>query len=62
MIGSWSGSYAPHTAPNKWTNSLKIFRAWAAGGPVKYGQCFTFAATLCTLMRLLGVPCRPVSN
>ncbi len=62
MIGNWSGQYAPFTSPNAWTNSLKVFRAWVLSGPVKFGQCFTFAATLCTLMRLLGVPCRPVSN
>jgi len=62
MIGNWSGSYKPFVAPSKWTGSLPIFRAWLNGGPVKWGQCFTFAATLTTVMRLLGVPCRPVSN
>jgi hypothetical protein len=58
----WSRSYKPFVAPSKWTGSLPIFHAWLNGGPVKWGQCFTFAATLTTVMRLLGVPCRPVSN
>merc|ERR1719382_1594038 len=62
MIGNWSGKYTPFVAPTKWTNSLDVFRKWKESGPVKYGQCFTFAAVLTTVMRCVGVPCRPVSN
>ena len=62
MIGNWSGQYKPHVAPNKWTGSLPVLRAWVNGGPVKYGQCFTFAGCLTTVCRTLGLACRPISN
>uniref|UniRef100_A0A3Q2T560 Protein-glutamine gamma-glutamyltransferase E-like n=1 Tax=Fundulus heteroclitus TaxID=8078 RepID=A0A3Q2T560_FUNHE len=29
---------------------------------VKYGQCWVFAGVMCSVMRLLGIPCRVVTN
>ena len=62
MIGNWSGNYEPYVAPSKWQGSLAVFEKWVESGPVRWGQCFTFAGCLTTVMRCLGVACRPVSN
>lgn len=47
-----------------WTGSGDILRQWSktAHRPVKYGQCWVFAAVMCTVMRVLGIPCRVVTN
>ncbi|XP_042349937.1 transglutaminase 5, like [Plectropomus leopardus] len=64
LKGNWTGSYKDGVPPSSWTGSGDILTQWAASGysPVKYGQCWVFAAVMCTVMRALGIPCRVVTN
>ncbi|XP_042091270.1 protein-glutamine gamma-glutamyltransferase Z isoform X1 [Ovis aries] len=64
LQGNWGEDYSRGVSPLEWTGSVAILRQWAARGgqPVKYGQCWVFAAVMCTVMRCLGVPTRVVSN
>ncbi|KAM7402423.1 hypothetical protein PAMP_017665 [Pampus punctatissimus] len=64
LKGNWSGNYKQGVHPSMWTGSGDILRQWAQAGysPVEYGQCWVFAAVMCTVMRVLGIPCRVVTN
>ncbi|XP_042260194.1 transglutaminase 5, like [Thunnus maccoyii] len=64
LKGNWSGSFKEGVHPSTWTGSGDILRQWALTDyrPVKYGQCWVFAAVMCTVMRVLGIPCRVVTN
>lgn len=64
LKGNWTGDYKEGVHPSKWTGSGDILTQWAQSGykPVKYGQCWVFAAVMCTVMRVLGIPCRVVTN
>nr|XP_019581095.1 PREDICTED: protein-glutamine gamma-glutamyltransferase Z [Rhinolophus sinicus] len=64
LQGNWGEDYSLGVSPLVWNGSVAILRQWAARGgqPVKYGQCWVFAAVMCTVMRCLGVPTRVVSN
>lgn len=64
LKGKWSGGFKQGVNPSTWTGSGEILRQWAKTGysPVKYGQCWVFAAVMCTVMRVLGIPCRVVTN
>ncbi|XP_068598549.1 transglutaminase 5, like [Brachionichthys hirsutus] len=64
LKGNWSGDFKQGVHPSSWTGSGEILRQWAQTGhsPVKYGQCWVFAAVMCTVMRVLGIPCRIVTN
>uniref|UniRef100_A0A8C6SS32 protein-glutamine gamma-glutamyltransferase n=1 Tax=Neogobius melanostomus TaxID=47308 RepID=A0A8C6SS32_9GOBI len=64
LTGKWSGDYKDGINPAVWTGSGDILRQWVKSGysAVKYGQCWVFAAVMCTVMRVLGVPCRVVTN
>ncbi|XP_037535760.1 transglutaminase 5, like [Nematolebias whitei] len=64
LKGNWSEDFKEGVNPSKWTGSGDILRQWAKFGhnPVKYGQCWVFAAVMCTVMRVLGIPCRVVTN
>ncbi|KAM9361601.1 transglutaminase 5, like [Symphorus nematophorus] len=64
LKGKWSGDFKQGVNPSVWTGSGDILRQWAESGyrPVKYGQCWVFAAVMCTVMRVLGIPCRVVTN
>ncbi|TMS19085.1 Protein-glutamine gamma-glutamyltransferase E [Larimichthys crocea] len=64
LQGRWSGSFAGGVLPSHWTGSYAILRQWLLNffRPVKYGQCWVFAAVMCSVMRLLGIPCRVVTN
>ncbi|XP_030277235.1 transglutaminase 5, like isoform X1 [Sparus aurata] len=64
LKGNWSGDYKQGVHPSLWTGSSDILRQWTQSGfsPVKYGQCWVFAAVMCTVMRVLGIPCRVVTN
>ncbi|XP_039744474.1 protein-glutamine gamma-glutamyltransferase Z [Pteropus medius] len=64
LQGNWGEDYSLGVSPLEWNGSVAILRQWSAKGgqPVKYGQCWVFAAVMCTVMRCLGVPSRVVSN
>uniref|UniRef100_A0A8C4M1H8 protein-glutamine gamma-glutamyltransferase n=2 Tax=Equus asinus TaxID=9793 RepID=A0A8C4M1H8_EQUAS len=64
LQGNWGEDYSMGVSPLEWNGSVAILRQWSARGgqPVKYGQCWVFAAVMCTVMRCLGVPTRVVSN
>ncbi|XP_077459899.1 transglutaminase 5, like isoform X2 [Stigmatopora argus] len=64
LQGNWSGDFSGGVNASSWTGSGEILTSWARSGfhPVKYGQCWVFAAVMCTVMRALGIPCRVVTN
>lgn len=64
LKGNWTGDFKQGVSPSMWTGSGDILRKWNQSGnsPVKYGQCWVFAAVMCTVMRVLGIPCRVITN
>ncbi|XP_053105281.1 protein-glutamine gamma-glutamyltransferase 5-like isoform X2 [Hemicordylus capensis] len=64
LVGNWSEDYSGGVRPTEWSSSLAILRQWdqAGGRPVRFGQCWVFAAVMCTVMRCLGIPARVVTN
>ncbi|KAG8446601.1 hypothetical protein GDO86_014157 [Hymenochirus boettgeri] len=64
LQGNWSGDYKNGVSPSIWNGSVAILRQWYKTDchPVKYGQCWVFAAVMCTVMRSLGIPTRVVTN
>ncbi|XP_056155329.1 protein-glutamine gamma-glutamyltransferase 2a, partial [Lampris incognitus] len=61
LVGNW-GDFSDGTHPVEWIGSGDILRKWSQHGPVRYGQCWVFAAVECTVSRALGIPCRVVTN
>ncbi|KAM9342745.1 protein-glutamine gamma-glutamyltransferase 2-like [Pholidichthys leucotaenia] len=61
LVGNW-GEISDGVHPGNWVSSGDILRQWAESGPVRYGQCWVFAAVACTVSRALGIPCRVVTN
>ncbi|XP_035517148.1 protein-glutamine gamma-glutamyltransferase 5 [Morone saxatilis] len=64
VAGRWGGPYWGGVAPSHWNGSHAILKQWLQTGcqSVKYGQCWVFAGVMCSVMRLLGIPCRVVTN
>ncbi|KFP80699.1 Protein-glutamine gamma-glutamyltransferase 2, partial [Acanthisitta chloris] len=64
LAGRWDNRYEDGMSPMAWIGSVDILKRWKKFGcqPVKYGQCWVFAAVACTVMRCLGVPSRVVTN
>ncbi|KAK6320868.1 hypothetical protein J4Q44_G00078440 [Coregonus suidteri] len=64
LLGRWDGQYNGGVSPTHWNGSVEVLRRWLnnGGNPVKYGQCWVFAAVMCTVLRCLGIPCRVVTN
>ncbi|XP_054421082.1 protein-glutamine gamma-glutamyltransferase 5 isoform X2 [Pteronotus mesoamericanus] len=64
LNGKWSENYLDGTNPAEWTGSVAILKQWHTTGcqPVRYGQCWVFAAIMCTVMRCLGIPTRVITN
>lgn len=50
LKGNWSSDFKQGVHPSAWTGSGDILKMWASTGysPVKYGQCWVFAAVMCT--------------
>ncbi|XP_044205878.1 protein-glutamine gamma-glutamyltransferase E [Thunnus albacares] len=64
LVGRWGNSFWGGFSPSHWSNSHTILQKWFNSGcqSVKYGQCWVFAGVMCSVMRLLGIPCRVVTN
>ncbi|NWI56947.1 TGM2 glutamyltransferase, partial [Calyptomena viridis] len=64
LWGRWKDPYEDGMNPLSWIGSVDILKRWQKFGcePVKYGQCWVFAAVACTVMRCLGIPTRVVTN
>ncbi|KAJ8259400.1 hypothetical protein GJAV_G00168840 [Gymnothorax javanicus] len=64
LEGRWGTDFFDGVPPTHWNGSVDILRRWNKyyHHPVKYGQCWVFAAVMCTVLRCLGIPCRPVTN
>uniref|UniRef100_A0A3Q3KPZ9 Protein-glutamine gamma-glutamyltransferase 2 n=1 Tax=Monopterus albus TaxID=43700 RepID=A0A3Q3KPZ9_MONAL len=64
LAGKWTGGYEGGVSPMFWRGSVEILRNWntQACQPVRYGQCWVFAAVACSISRALGIPCRVVTN
>ncbi|KAB0368943.1 hypothetical protein FD755_018948 [Muntiacus reevesi] len=64
LNGNWGENYSDGTSPTEWMGSVAILKQWHAAGcqPVRYGQCWVFAAVMCTVMRCLGIPTRVITN
>ncbi|GAA6096150.1 transglutaminase 5, like [Tachysurus ichikawai] len=64
LEGKWMENFSNGVNPSKWEDSGSILKQWAKSDfhPVKYGQCWVFAAVMCTVMRVLGIPTRVVTN
>ncbi|NXK21483.1 TGM3 glutamyltransferase, partial [Arenaria interpres] len=64
VLGNWSGNYDDGKSPSSWTGSGEILQSWKKSGfrPVRYGQCWVFAAVLTTALRCLGIPTRTITN
>lgn len=56
LNGKWSENYSDGTNPAEWTGSVAILKQWHATGcqPVRYGQCWVFAAIMCTGREQVG--------
>ncbi|XP_069507361.1 protein-glutamine gamma-glutamyltransferase 5-like [Ambystoma mexicanum] len=64
LDGKWGGDCSSGVCPSAWNGSVAILRQWQESGyqPVKYGQCWAFAAVMCTVMRCLGIPTRVITS
>ncbi|NWI93544.1 TGM2 glutamyltransferase, partial [Pitta sordida] len=68
LWGRWTDPYSDGINPLSWIGSVDILKKWQEIGcqPVKYGQCWVFAAVACgggsRFMRCLGIPSRVVTN
>ncbi|XP_061779424.1 protein-glutamine gamma-glutamyltransferase E-like [Nerophis lumbriciformis] len=64
LQGNWSDSFEGGVSPSHWSGSHDILSKWIKNDyhPVKFGQCWVFAGVMCSVMRLLGIPTRVISN
>ncbi|XP_034978245.1 protein-glutamine gamma-glutamyltransferase 2 [Zootoca vivipara] len=64
LQGRWDNQYDDGVSPMAWNGSVDILQRWQKYGcqPVRYGQCWVFAAVACTVLRSLGIPTRVVTN
>lgn len=64
LLGNWTDDFDGGVSPMFWRGSVEILRNWdsQACAPVKFGQCWVFAAVACSVSRALGIPCRVVTN
>lgn len=64
LVGRWDGDYADGHAPTHWRGSGDILHKFylSGGQPVSYGQCWVFSGVLLSVLRILGIPSRSVTN
>ncbi|NXH36838.1 EPB42 protein, partial [Myiagra hebetior] len=58
------GQHSNGIPPSTWLGSSPILRQLIASKfqPIRYGQCWVFAAVLCSVLRCLGIPTRVVTG
>ena len=64
LVGKWDGEFSDGKDPSFWQGSTPILQQYyqSGGVPVKYGQCWVFSGVLLTVLRILGLPSRSVTN
>ncbi|XP_065211099.1 annulin-like [Planococcus citri] len=63
MEGRWGDCDEGGKPATYWMNSLDILeKYYKSKKPVKYAQCWVYAALEVTICRCLGLPCRAVTN
>lgn len=64
LVNRSDGYYSDGKSPLFWTGSGDILEQFyrCDGKPVKYGQCWVFSGVLLTVLRVLGLPSRSVTN
>ena len=63
LYGQWDGNFHEGVDPSQWVGSEEILSRWLeTGAPVRYAQCWVFAAILTSILRASGIPARPVTN
>ncbi|XP_061841690.1 protein-glutamine gamma-glutamyltransferase 2 [Nerophis lumbriciformis] len=64
LLGNWTDKFDGGVSPMFWKGSVEILHNWdtQACQPVRFGQCWVFAAVACSISRALGIPCRVVTN
>jgi hypothetical protein len=69
LVGCWDSErlcklHPGEFAPGDWKGSLQIFKEFVKRKykPVQFGQCWVFAGMLTTMMRVLGIPARTITN
>jgi len=64
LLGNWSDDYDGGVSPLSWKGSVEILQNWDRNAcqPVRFGQCWVFAAVACSVSRALGIPCRVTTN
>ena len=64
LVGNWSDDYSGGEFPWFWTGSGAILKRYyqSGGKPVKYGQCWVFSGVLLSVLRVLGIPSRSITN
>ncbi|KAL0977824.1 hypothetical protein UPYG_G00161730 [Umbra pygmaea] len=64
LLGRWTDDYDGGVSPMSWRGSVEILQNWDLNAcqPVRYGQCWVFAAVGCSVSRALGIPSRVITN
>ncbi len=64
LVGRWDGDYMDGKDPSFWQGSMPILQQFyqSGGVPVKYGQCWVFSGVFLTVLKVLGIPSRSVTN
>lgn len=64
LEGRWADDFPDGQFPWFWVGSAAILKQYyrSGGQPVKYGQCWVFSGVLLTVLRVLGIPSRSVTN
>ena len=64
LVGRWDGEYTDGRPPTFWRGSGQILAQYyqSGGQPVRYGQCWVFSGVLLTVLRILGIPSRSITN
>lgn len=64
LLGRWDNHYEDGMSPMAWIGSVDILKRWRRLGcqPVKYGQCWVFAAVACTGEHSPWAPCSPCQH